>query len=471
MMLNFLPPSPMFKCILLEKGIVMISKKLMVFCTFYAVIAASCGKDEEESLGTLKLSMTTTGQPSSSLKLASANDFLNSSIASGAPDSMTLYIKRISLKETDEGAPFPIFYEESGKPIKVSAGKIDISQLFTLYECIGSAGVPVEGVGECPCGLDEDDKPVASNSDGTCPEGEGTNAVAIADAQEGSFKYLEMELLMRGTIKGCVTGNFQGGDQSNSAATQGEHTYCTQESLHTFQDSQGAASASDFENVSAEDMKFQISLGNELISDETATTTLNIPLTEEITISGDSSPTMTMVIDTNRMLRFYNKNFEQSINPGVPKDRAFFFNTVFDYSTFAFVGSPGDIRGFQWWTEACSGTVTNDRLCTSGSNVQTVAGWVTVVKGSDDKPLVVGFMPDDDNSWTIIKGSNKSASGLDPDAFTSSGSAYDIGFQLGTDGSGVIYGLELDNDLGTIQESTFEGLQDSYGKIYLDRKL
>ncbi|SMF16284.1 hypothetical protein [Pseudobacteriovorax antillogorgiicola] len=435
-------------------------------------LTLSCGEEEEEeATGSIKISMTTTGTPSSSSLnlLSTAADFRNSSIASGAPDSMTIYIQKIALQQGSTGSPYTVFYDEAGKGIKVSSGKVDISQLFTVYECIGNDGIPVEGL-ECPCGLDDDDAPVEYNEDGTCP-GEGTDAVGIAPASEGTYDYIAIDYYQRAKVTGCVTGNFSSTSDSGGADTQGERTYCTQESLHTFQSTQGAASASEFENVTAQEMNLQVSLGSDLTQDETETISYKYPLSESITVSADSSPTMTMVIDTNRMLRFYNQNVTQSINPGVPSDRSFFFNTVFDYSVFAFVGSPGDIRGFQWWTDACSGTVTADRLCADSGNVQTVAGWLTVVKDSSGTPLVAGFMPDDDNSWTIIKGSNKSADGLDADAFTADGANYNIGFSLGTDGAGTIYGANLDADLNSTQEITFEGLQSSYGKLYLNRQL
>jgi hypothetical protein len=76
---------------------------------------------------------------------------------------------------------------------------------------------------------------------------------------------------------------------------------------------------------------------------------------------------------------------------------------------------------------------------------------MTVIKDSDGKPIIVGIMPDDDNSLTVLKGSNKNSNGLDSGAFTASGSNYDIMFSLGTEGSGTIKNVSLDGALSSTQ--------------------
>ena len=442
---------------------------LALLITFVGI---SCKKkdDDETSQGSLNLAFKPTGNPTAAALLdASASDFLNSSIASGAPESLTLNVKSMSLKTAD-GKSKTIFSEAAAKAIVVGSKVVDISGLFTQYACVDGSGVPVTGITECPCGLSAEGTAVAKNSDGTCPDS-GQGAVGSMQVDEGVFTSLDIEFTVAAKVKGCVTGNFST-VQSNDASTQGSHTYCTKESATTFQATPGVAAASELEGslATAESMDYQIVKYNGLYTDATKTQLMSFPIKGGVTVSKDSAttPTLTMVIDTNRMLRFYNMNKVQSPNPGMASDRAYFFSTVFEESTFVFVGMPGDIRGFQWWTEACANNTTGAD-CTGDKTV--VAGWMTVVKDKDSKPLLVGLMPDDDNSLTIIKGSNKNENGIDSSLFVSSGDNYDIGFRLGSDSSGTLKGVNLDAELSSTQTASFIGLSTYGGRLYLRRAL
>jgi hypothetical protein len=173
------------------------------------------------------------------------------------------------------------------------------------------------------------------------------------------------------------------------------------------------------------------------------------------------------------MLRFFNVNEAKAPNPGMSDSRAYFFSTVFEESAFVFVGRPGDIRGFSWVIDACSSNPTG-AACSSG-NISTVAGWMTIIKDSNGKPLVVGIMPDDDNSFTVLKGSNKSSSGIDSTAFTANGSNYDVAFKLSSK-SGALKNVNLDAALNSVQTvNATSGLPDQLtgwgGQTALTRKL
>ena len=424
------------------------------------------GNSSSSSSSKLLLQFKTSAKPTSALALSSSEtDFRNSAIASGRPDSLTLYVKRMALEGTS-GVKI-IFSDTDGKAIKVKDKTVDISDLFTNYACVDTTGTPVEGVGECPCGLDADKKPVLKDTTtNACPD-TGSAPVASVPADAGTYTKLSVEFSVRGKVKGCVTGNFTTVGSTGSS-TQGSHTYCTKESAHTFQATPGVSAASELEGITAEEMDYQLPKANQLYTATTDTFMMEFPISGGVTLTeGGTSPLMTMVIDTNRMLRFYNKNQTNSPN-NMGSSRAYFFNTVFEESAFVFVGAAGDVRGFKWWTDACS-PYTSGTPCSG--NTSTVAGWMTVIKNADGKPLVVGLMPDDDNSLTIVKGSNKSSDGLKSSAFEATGSNYNVTYSLGTNGTGQIQNVNLDADVGTTQTTSFTGLSEYGGAIYLKRGL
>jgi hypothetical protein len=435
---------------------------------------SACSKSDDSDSSSaessqLLLQFKTSAKPSASLALApSETDFRNSAIAAGRPDSLTIYIKRMAL-EGANGANI-IFSDTAGKAIIVKDKTVDISDLFTTYACIDNAtGTPVEGVGECPCGLDADKKPVAKDATtNSCPD-TGSAPTASVPATAGTYTKLSVEFSVRAKVKGCVTGNFSTVG-SNGAATQGAHTYCTKASASTFQATPGVSTASELEGITAEEMDYQLPKANQLYSSASDTFKMEFTISGGVTLTeGGTSPLMSMVIDTNRMLRFYNKNQTKSPNPGMSDSRAYFFNTVFEESAFVFVGGAGEVRGFKWWTDACK-PYTSGTACSAGSS-SNVAGWMTVIKDVNGSPIVLGLMPDDDNSLTIVKGSNKSAEGLKSAAFQKTGSNYNLTYSLGTEGTGQILDVNLDADFGTTQTKNFSGLQEYGGSIYLKRGL
>lgn len=447
------------------------SIKFVLIFALLPTLWSGCSKsssDDSAAQGGMKFSMRTTGKTSTSLALASsASDYKNSSITSGAPTTLTIYVTKMYLSGTSGSKT--IFYDADGKPIRIGSKSVDISSLFTNYACVDSSGIPVTTITECPCGLDSNKAAIAKSSDGSCPD-QGNGGVATVTADEGTYSKLTVDFQVRAKVKGCVTGNFTTVG-SSSTSTQGTRTYCTKTAYHTFQSTPGAATAASFETTSAnaEEMDYQISKANELYTDTTKTFTMDFPIKDNVTIAKDAAttPTLTMMIDTNRMLRFYNQNVTQNPNPGMSSSRSYFFSTVFEESAYVFVGTAGDIRGFQWWTDACASNTTG-ATCSGSTTV--VAGWMTIIKDSSGKPLVVGAMPDDDNSLVVVKGSNKSSAGIDQAAFTASGTNYDVKYTLSSD-SGTIKAVNVDADVGSTQTLSLIGLQSYGGSIYLKRGL
>lgn len=82
-------------------------------------------------------------------------------------------------------------------------------------------------------------------------------------------------------------------------------------------------------------------------------------------------------------------------------------------------------------------------------------------------------MPEDDSSWTIIKGSNFGMDGIDTFAFSNvTSSRADMTFGLGADDSGKIYNFPMSLAVGAEDTSAyFEGLQNSYGGLRIKREL
>lgn len=449
-----------------------------------AVSFSFCSKKKEEAAetGTLQMGLKLAGTSSitaldSFNADATAEDFRNTSVASGAPSEMKLTITKMALR-TANGGSKTIFSESAGREIIAKSGHIDISQLFSSYACLDSQGNAVEGL-VCPCGLDKDNKVIEKDSAGKCPtpEADSVPSEGLAQVEEGTFTSLVVTYQVAAKMKGCVTGNYG----TIETRVSGVHTYCTVSGKDSFN---GGGAAADFEIASsaATESIVQLNKTNTTDTDTTKTFIQSYPIAGGgIEIKKGTTARLTMVIDNNRMLRFFNNNKtnDQTPNPGMLAGKSYFFNTVFEESSFVFVGKAGDVRGFQWWLEGCKTSASvpkpTDRICTTAAGATiSVTGWMTIIKGSDNTPLVVGLMPDDDNTATLVKGSNKSETGIDPLKFTlKSGTTYDVGFLLG-EKAGTIYGVDVDGAVGAVQVGNFEsdlGLGEYYGKFYMKRGL
>lgn len=161
-------------------------KRIGLFVASALVFWSACGKKDETAAttpaavtGQLALNIETANSDGASTALAFAPNFsavttTPSSIASGAPDSFELKVKKIQLEgTTSSGAilQIDIFKEDAGKAIKITGANVDLSSLFTVYECYkldGSVLIPPAGK-TCKCGIDQGDTLIEPNADGTCP--------------------------------------------------------------------------------------------------------------------------------------------------------------------------------------------------------------------------------------------------------------------------------------------------------------
>jgi hypothetical protein len=425
--------------------------------------------------------------------------FKNSSIASGPPKQFAIYLTNISLLGLDDSGvsrKVPIFKSDSdrGVRLKISSGLTDITELFTNFSCFDSEGSVIDMPSDetCECGVYKTDgtivkkiensqgeklcpwnKDFKSSDDSSASENQDTNEeeetfnmddiiMPSAAFSVPSLKYISISISYKvmADVLGCVHGNFV--EHSNYP---GEHTYCTQYAYHINSGSKPSHSA--FKNKGPSMSKIFLKKSYEENYSDTDELTFKIknPLTLKLGEKADLS----IAIDTNRMLRFFNQGRDnEGPNPSFPVDRSYFFTTVFESSIFVFAGRSGKIQGYEWLAQHCA----NENGCAENDNDKTyIRGWMTVIFDSNNNPYVNNVMPDDDNTRTILKGSNQGAGGIDSSLFTKkSVGIYDCSIKL-EEKTATFKNVNLSSSLGSVQETIFEGLYGSQGPVTITRKL
>ncbi len=421
----------------------MIYRSLKIAVPILLLIA--CGKKKSETptattttpMGTLQLNLVVASAATTSPLLLDklsgvtpqTTGFENWSIASGAPETFKIKISRISLKVSGTTNSTPIadsekvvFEDTNGKELRIDGSYVDLSSLFSKFACVNTQGEKVDTGGvACPCGLDANNTPVAQVG-GACPKPAATSTATstvtapIGEATVPALKYdtVKVEFLAGAKIKGCVKGTFR--------ADHALHTYCTRSNFSTFIAPIGSANNSDFEDATgATAQEMDIHIGDpkgSFTSAQTETFTLEFPIANGVTIGENGSQKLTLLIDTNRILRYNNHARNETTIPFY--DRSYFFSSVFSSSIFVFVGDPGTIRGYSWETSACNNetSIPTNHICTN--NPFTVAGWLTMIFDKSGNPILASSIPDDDSTLTVMKGSNtRTGTGLTPSDITS----------------------------------------------------
>jgi hypothetical protein len=477
-----------------EKGM-KISMRLVLGSLLIVSGISGCGKKTSkkdtpavENTGQLMLNFEAANANQTSFALGqssqNASQFLvgaePESIASGAPDSFEVSVLSMDLAGKDAAGSeisTNIFKSEAGQAIKIEGSNVDLSKLFTSYACYKADGSPITlGAGEtCKCGVDAKGAVIAPQADGSCKltDANGnlqdiTEPSGILKVASATYTSLSVTFAPKAKIKGCVTGTFR-----SSSQNPGTHTYCTKTALATTNESI-TPSAADFESSGAEDIEIYLNRSWDQRAGSLQTT---FPIKDGLKISGDSNKTLSLVIDVNRMLRFYNKGRPDSgPNPSFPVNRAYFFTTIFEDSLFVFAGRPGSIKGYSFLTSTCmEATVTSDYLCAT-STAKSVAGWMTLILDADGNPFAASAMPDDDNNLTTIKGGNRKANvGIDSSMITkNSDNTYSVALDL----SGVtstIKNVDLTKAKGETYESSYDGIKNgsnlTFGKVTFTRGL
>ncbi|MEN9809465.1 MAG: hypothetical protein RLZZ488_1032 [Pseudomonadota bacterium] len=412
-----------------------------------------------------------------------------SSIASGAPDSFEVSILSMALSGSGSNGgttSVNIFNSDSGKPVRITGSEIDLSQLFTTYECVKKDGTPLTlAAGEtCKCGLDKDDKVIAPQADGSCKQTDDsgqlvdiTEPAGLVNLSASTYDKLKVTFAPKAKIKGCVSATFRSDTGTIANGSVGAQTYCTQSGLATTNENITPAHGQ-FKNVSAEETEIFLSKS---WSERSRNVTVEFPIKDGLKINQGSKANLTMVIDVNRMLRFYNMGrTDQGPNPEFPTNRAYFFTTVFEESLFVFAGKAGGIRGYNFQTETCIETFQNSYSCTGSA--RSVDGWITLILDANGTPFAANVMPDDDNNLTTIKGGNRKASiGIDPTMIIKNAdNTYQISVTLQGDTNPTINKFDLSGAVGSSFTTTYRGISgafngggaiDSFGNIKLTRGL
>jgi len=457
----------------------------------------SCGGDEAvedspTSQGqTLKVQAVATGTratfTSSALRGASFDGsigddrYASAAIISGAPDYLKLYITYMALKSSSGSSGItPIFTNDSGAELVIRGSSVDISNFFTDIRCILPDGTTLDV--ECTCGVQADgqspiEKVLFDDGAMGCPaefaDGELPPSAVLTVDGTGPFDTLEVRYRFDAKVKGCVRGHMRqtgwtGGDWATGGNTA-EETYCTDENrtVNRIILNSETYTSSDFSSGNlTSGTEADILVGyNSSANIETGSFTIDYTLSEPISLGGETDPTITMLIDTSRILSFFkydnydNANYSRA-DGDYPTGSSYFFLRRLRDVNYIFVGEVGSISSLSWKT---NGLAENTGTTLDGSEVPAdydcitpdtcnrfTKGGMTVVYVTDDNPIFVSLVPEDNNVG--IKTSTRD----DSDALsTTGGGVYNlklngIGYDYGT-----IYNLNLSKShLDTITDGS-----------------
>jgi hypothetical protein len=199
-------------------------------------------------------------------------------------------------------------------------------------------------------------------------------------------------------IKGTLTAKFN--MASGSSYTEQTKIFNTKAAYayDSFTHTGGDTSYTSFEGGSAEEASVSLSLGG-----SSEYTMVEIPVLNGTIDAAHAK--LTILVDLNRMLRFYvglNTLDHGGVNPDDPANKAYFFcHSVFSNSIAAFIGDAGSIQGYQ--TSYASYEI-NTPIGAPGVTPAGVPGWMTLIYDAGGNLLSGMLIGDDDNSLTIAKG-------------------------------------------------------------------
>ncbi|MBX7149388.1 hypothetical protein K1X76_09940 [bacterium] len=461
---------------------------------------SACGGSSSTSTGTVQLKFSVPQTATSSVDAAIsraidvdnlADYFRNTSFVSGRPDTFSLFVTEIAL--VDEGnQERVIFQDDDGQEIHINGSHVDLDNLFTVYDCIDNNGDLYDlAQGEsCDCGFDSDNNPVGPLENGKCPVDEdagqtssGVGKVAVLDIPTGTYSEVKLTFLRTAEIKGCVTGTFtsqadidDGNSNLNLSNTPGEHTYCTRVD--------GTANE-DFEDQEAETIEVDLGANSDTDGD---TMTVEYPI-NSITLAADETTKLTLFVDTNRLLTYYNQGDDDYV-PSNESDVPFFYTPLVQNVMYAFAGHPGSIFGYEVYSYTCTNAegdeVPEDHVCDDADQYVTNS-WLTVVREADGSnqegdPILINF--NTDFGW--LNGSNFSDDGLSSSAITANDTddsrfdlTYTSAYPDNTTFTGTLYNMALDgidvdesiDDVYFISDGTESTAVRNYGAVTITRRL
>lgn len=470
-----------------------ISFKLILWAILLFSIINSCGVVgvNKENNATLLFSVKAINSSSNNLinnkiqkdTLGIFPEFNSTSIASGAAEDLKLYIKSIKLSdsEDDEGDEI-IFSNPNGKSISIHSGKVDISSLFSATilpeACTLSNGESFVFENTNVIASNENNGTVIlsefeENENGeiiltqivntiSCPH---TNSAKL-EIPAKHYKNVKIEFLRRAKIKGCVSANFS--EAETKDGIEGKHTYCTQKGKSTF-DNENTQNI-DFEKTVSELMDIDLKMLSGQTSNRDESFTITYPIKEGITLTPNTKTTLTVLFDLNRFLRYFNNGRidNQAPNFNAPNGSSYFYTLDLkqDNVAYAFVGEVGSIYGYRSVLEGCTHLpMPTNRVCSTIK--QTLGFWMTSVYDKNNQHIKTTFMPDDDNALTTIKGSTDNI----VNAINHDG-RIDIHYGLSSGERGILFNFKHADKLqDKVNNVSFEGFQEFYGQVYMQRKL
>jgi len=310
--------------------------------------------------------------------------------SSGAPTSMTIYLKSITLSSEQHGTAGVVFQspDANGTALVMSNGEVDLSGLVL--------------------------------------------ATSILDA---TYNRMTAVFANEAKITGCITEQYQSNNGECDGMATGlceafdvdaaeTQTYCTKSAYDTFDIlSAGSTVARSVYTGAAEEMSVPLNMrfsDGSSIGEKTADVSFDFSLSKPVIVgtgtgnfdaSEEDEPvtvannlTLSMVLDMNLLLGFDGNARKETVHPfsgAVGDAKAAYFHTKYlpDFMRI-FVGEVGSIEGYH--ADFCYGFTSSDW--------RHVKEWVTVIFDESGALLGGTITPYDDAGMTLLKGTIQSES-------------------------------------------------------------
>jgi hypothetical protein len=152
----------------------------------------------------------------------------------------------------------------------------------------------------------------------------------------------------------------------------------------------GAPNFTDYNTGTAQEMDIYL---------QVTTSDFDVDTPSSAIISAGDSPTLTILFDLSRVLRFYNGKRGTDGADNIGTTNAFFYAfSVFPQSVATFIGDAGTIQGYE---AHFNGYELNGG---DTSNPHAVPGWMTLIYDPQGNFLSGMMIGDSDTSWTVCKG-------------------------------------------------------------------
>lgn len=214
----------------------------------------------------------------------------------------------------------------------------------------------------------------------------------LQDVGTGTVTSVSTTFKAAGKIKGCISGLF---NLTTGVSAGTQSIFCTKAAYpyNAVTHTGGTASYTSFSASS-------VTAGEETDVSFSSEESLTVETTANYEIQSGVKPTLTILFDINRLLRFYdglNPSLSHGgVNPTDPSNAAYFFaHSLLGKFVAGFFGTPGRIEGYKTFYSASTN---------GGASYEGVEGWLTVVYDSNGTFLSGIMMGNDDNALTCAKG-------------------------------------------------------------------